>query len=399
MTLVSPEAKLLLCCARTSKSANSASRIAALLREDIDWVRVLELARKHRVTPLLYWHLGADDSGTVPKHVLEVLRAHFHDNNLRNLSLTGELLKITRAFEAKGIPVVPFKGPTLAVLAYGSLGLREFADLDILVRKQDVSRARELLTSMGYRRQDRVAGAQEAAFLRTRREYVFTREGGVVVELHWALTPRILAFRLKPEDLWDRVEKFTLGRDTVLTLSTEDTLLFLCVHGSKHFWYRLAWICDVAELLRARGETMDWDRLTERARQQGAQRTLFLGLSLANELLGATLPRKISEKMRDDRAVKPLSRQVQEWLFQEPGETSDVFAKGLAEESGFHPFRVRVRERLRDKALYCARAALTPTPEDWELLPLPQPFFPLYYVLRPIRLSGRYGQRLLGRLR
>ncbi len=356
------------------------------------------MARKHRMTPLLYWHLGVDDSGAVPKHVLEVLRAHFHDNNLRNLRLTGELLKITRAFEAHGIPVVPFKGPTLAALAYESLGLREFADLDILVHKQDVSRARELLASMGYRRQDRVAGAREAAFLKTRREYVFAREGGVVVELHWALTPRILAFRLKPEDLWDRVEKITLGRDAVLTLSTEDTLLFLCVHGSKHFWYRLAWICDVAELLRAR-ETIDWGQLTERARQMGAQRTLFLGLLLANELLGATLPRTISEKIRADRAVKPLSRQVQGWLFQEPGETSDVFAKGLDEESGFHPFRVKVRERLRDKVLYSARAALTPTPEDWELLPLPQPFFPLYYVLRPIRLSGRYGQRLLSRLR
>lgn len=397
MTVDSPEAKLLLCCARTSKDANVASRIAALLREDIDWARVLEMARQHRVTPLLYWHLGVDDSGAVPQPVLDVLRARFHDNNLRNLRLTGELLGIARAFEAQGIPVVPFKGPTLAVLAYESLGLREFADLDILVHKQDVSRARELLSSMGYRGQDRVAGAREAAFLETRREYVFAREGGVV-ELHWALTPRILAFGLKPEDLWDRVEKFTLGRDRVLTLSTEDTLLFLCVHGSKHFWYRLAWICDVAELLRAR-ETVDWDQLTERARQQGAQRTLFLGLSLANELLGATLPRTISEKIRADQAVKPLSRQVQEWLFQETGEASDVFAKGLAEESGFHPFRVKVRERLRDKVLYCARAALTPTPEDWDLLPLPQPFFPLYYVLRPIRLSGRYGQRLLGRLR
>jgi hypothetical protein len=74
----SPEANLLLCCARTSKDANTASRITALLREDIDWARVLELARKHRMTPLLYWHLGVEDSGAVPKHVLEVLRAHFH---------------------------------------------------------------------------------------------------------------------------------------------------------------------------------------------------------------------------------------------------------------------------------------------------------------------------------
>ena len=126
---------------------------------------------------------------------------------------------------------------------------------------------------------------------------------------------------------------------------------------------------------------------------------LILGFFLADELLGAALPRVVSEKIRTDRAVKPLSGQVHGWLFQEPGETFEVFAKGLAKESGFHPFRVKIRERLRDKFLYSARTVLTSTPEDWKLLPLPQPFSWLYYVLRPIRLSGRYGQRLLSRLR
>ena len=78
--------------------------------------------------------------------------------------------------------------------------------------------------------------AQEAAFLKTQREYDFAREDGSVVELRWALTPRILYFNLEPEDLWDRIDKVTLGGDAVSTLSTEVLLLFLCVHGSKHFW-------------------------------------------------------------------------------------------------------------------------------------------------------------------
>ena len=108
MTVDSPEAKLLLCCARTSKDADTASRIAALLREDIDWARVLELAREHRVTPLLYWHLGLESLEGVPKHVQEVLRAHFHDNSLRNLRLAGELLRLLREFEAHEIAVISY---------------------------------------------------------------------------------------------------------------------------------------------------------------------------------------------------------------------------------------------------------------------------------------------------
>jgi hypothetical protein len=71
-------------------------------------------------------------------------------------------------------------------------------------------------------------------------------------------------------------------------------------------------------------------------------------------------------------------------------------SNGQLEESRFHPFRVKMRERLRDKVRYCAYTALIPTVEDQEHLPLPKPLFPLYYVVRPVRLSGRYGQRLFG---
>ena len=60
--------------------------------------------------------------------------------------------------------------------------------------------------------------------------------------------------------------------------------------------------------------------------------------------------------------MKPLSGQVHGWLFQVRSETFEVFAKGLAKESGFHPFRVKIRERLRDKFLYSARTVLTSTP-------------------------------------
>jgi hypothetical protein len=392
----SPEAELLLCCARTSKDSETASRMTALLREDIDWLRVLELARKHRMMPLLYWHLGVGAFEAIPTHFSEELRSSFHQNSLRNLQLTGELLRITRTFEAHTIPIVPYKGPVLAAMAYENLALREFNDLDILVHKQDVARARDLLISMGYRQQNRLAKAQEAAFLKTQREYVFARKDGTVVELHWAVMPRILSFELEPEDLWDRVSSITLGGDTVSTFSPDDTLLFLCAHGSKHFWYRLAWICDVAELIRVT-ETIDWERLTEHAGRLGAQRMLFLGLLLANDLIGSPLPQGVTEKIQSDRVVKSLATQVQGWLFQESGKSSDIFAKDLAEESSFHPFRVRIRERFRDKVLYSTRTALTPTPEDWEFLTLPQPLFPLYYVLRPLRIGARYGQRLLKR--
>ena len=60
----------------------------------------------------------------------------------------------------------------------------------------------------------------------------------------------------------------------------------------------------------------------------------------------------------------------------------------------FRPIHMKMRERLRDKVRYLVRLATTHTVGDWMALPLPKPFFFLYYVLRPIRLARDYGRKL-----
>jgi hypothetical protein len=391
------EIELLLLCARTRMGSETAARVEILLQEDIDWDYLLKKAREHAVMPLLYWNLNATCClGVVPKNALNQLRDHFNTNKRRNVFLTGELLKLLNRFEAQRVPAVPYKGPPLASLAYGNLGLRKFVDLDVLVHKRDIPKARELMSSLGYRQQYQLTSAQEVAFLESQREYTFTNDNGSVVELHWAITPRYFSFWLDPEDLWERLEQTHLAGATVRTFSPEDLLLILCAHGSKHFWCQLGWVCDVAELVRVH-EGMNWERLMKRANTLGGERMLFLGLFLANELLGAVLPEGVSQKVRTDRTVGALAQQVREWLFREVNGPPGIFAKGRPEESRFHPFRLKIRERFQDRVWYCASTALEPTIEDRTFLPLPKSLSPLYYILRPFRLTSKYGLRLLKR--
>ncbi len=49
-----------------------------------------------------------------------------------------------------GIEAVPYKGPMLAVQAYGDIGLREFMDLDILVRHREIPKITEVMRENGY---------------------------------------------------------------------------------------------------------------------------------------------------------------------------------------------------------------------------------------------------------
>jgi hypothetical protein len=261
-----------------------------------------------------------------------------------------------------------------------------------MVHRHDVPKAKEVLTPLGYRPQHQLTRAREAALLESRCEYAFTREDGeCAVELRWEITEHF-SFPLDAECLWERLEEIPLGGDVVPTLSPEDTLLILCAHGSKHLWERLGWVCDVAELIRVR-QDMRWERVMAQAGALGGERMLLLGLFLTNDLLGAALPKEILRRVKADPAVKVLAGRIYELLFRE---TSGL--AGLFKRAYFHPLHLKMRERLPDKIRYCVRAATTQTVEDWDLLPLPNFLFPFYYVLRPIRLTGKYGLRILKRL-
>jgi hypothetical protein len=212
----------------------------------------------------------------------------------------------------------------------------------------------------------------------------------VIIELHWRITERYFSFPLDPQGLWDRRVRVSLAGKEIWTFSPEDLLLVLCVHGTKHLWGRLLWICDVARMLCAY-PSMNWPRLIAEARALGSERMLRLGLFLANELLGAPLPVEVERGTRADLVVASLTTRLRSWLFVDPEQQPGTLAS--------IPFHLKARERWRDRMRYCLRLALTTTAGDWALVRLPSPFFPLYYLLRPIRLVGTYGTELLRRLR
>jgi hypothetical protein len=383
-----PEEDLLVCCASVREDEEHTKAIRSLLQQEIDWAYLFQIADRHGVIPLLY-KLLKPTPNAVPKPALDQLRNSFRDNAVRNLFLTAELLRLLQLFGTHEIPAIPFKGPVLASSLHGDVALRQFEDLDILVHKRDVPGARRLLVSEGYHPQFALNARQEAAHLKLRHALSFTRsDGSVLVDLHWAITPARLPLAPDPESLWEGLEPVSiLGRE-VQTFSPEDLLLVLCVHGTKHRWAFLSWIGDVGFLIQ-RHAAMDWDRVLKRASADGSERMLLLGLFLASELLGAIPPKEISKKLQTRGDLKALADRVYSVLFRNP----DIPPRRF---DGY-TFYMRAMDRFRDRLRFCC-LELTPTPLEWALLPLPIYLSPLYYLLRPIRLLGKYALRLGRRL-
>ncbi|MGH7233738.1 MAG: nucleotidyltransferase family protein, partial [Nitrospiraceae bacterium] len=156
----------------------------------------------------------------------------------------------------------------------------------------------------------------------------------------------------------------------------------------KHLWQRLEWITSVAEVLRTHGR-MDWRQVVDIAHALGSERMVLLGLALARDFLGADLPDAIMHMMGSDPVIEVLERLVQERLFLGDREQENVFESAL--------FHLKARERLRDKVRYCLRLAMTTTVRDWTAARFPPVLALLYYPVRAIRLTGKYGPEVLKR--
>lgn len=383
------EVELLLCCARVHIDTATVERIKTLLQQDVNWEWLIQLAHQHRVAALLYCNLNVTYSEAVPKAVLNMLRLEFQTIAQRNLFMMQELLRLLKLFDAHNIPAIPFKGPVLATDIYGNLALRQFGDLDILLHKRDILKAKNLMLSHNYNAWHKLSSAEETVHLHVQFEYNFMRnDNQVFVELHWGFTPKYLAFDLDPESVWEDIQQISIGGTKVSNLSPENLLLILCVHGNKDLWTRLSWVCDIAEVIRVH-QTINWQQVIEQAKKLGGERMLLLGLYLASKLLETSLPEEVRQRIEADPVVDSLAAQVCQQLF---CKSDSSFGN-----SEIWRFYLQSRENLHDKIRHLLFRAFLPTIADPRFLPLPESLFFLYYLLRPFRLVRKYCLNLLKR--
>lgn len=372
-----PEVELLLGCARAHVDPPMAARFQCLIGQGLNWEYLLRLADRHGLQPLLHWHLNACCADAIPLVHRSHLRTAFQRVSALNIFLTHELQRLLTLFAAQGIEAVPYKGPALAEQLYGNVALRQFSDLDILVRPRDVTGARDVLLAEGYAPLPALTDGQQAVLLRTQCNLPFTRERNrLIVELHWTVSAPNFARPFEADDFWNRLEEGRLGGTNIKRPAAEHLLLSLCIHGSKHLWERLAWICDVAGLID-QYQDLDWQQLITQSRRTGNERMLALGLRLAVDLLEAKLPREVEQSLNSDAMVTALAASVRRYLF-----TSELTPSGLA---SYFRFQLKARRRLRDKFKYL-RFAISPTEEDLVQIKLPGPLSFVYYLVRPVRM-------------
>jgi Uncharacterised nucleotidyltransferase len=373
-----PEVDLLLSCARTRLTPEVSARIRVTIQDNLDWMALIWLGLRHNIMPLLYRNLQEVCPYSVPAQVLAPLRARYESQARDTQRLAEELVRIMPALDAAGVFAVPWKGPALAQRLYGDLFLRESGDLDIMVARRDVAKAQEVIRRFSYEFSYLEDLGKLADDVQNRRELLFHRSDGAVLELQWRFASRWACVKDDPERFLQQFETVSVAGATVRSLPMETYLLILPIHATKHKWGQLKLICDIAEILNH--TELDWQYVLHEARDLGLRRMIGVGVVLAETLLDATVPNELARGLRIDRTTRALAREVCDGLFKEK-------PKNWRGEADF-PFQLKIRERLRDRATMLYRnlpRKLHPDDRDREFLPMPEFLSPLYYLVRPVR--------------
>lgn len=250
-----------------------------------DWQHIGRMADQQRLGPLLHWQLTETrPTLPIPAEVKAAWAAAFDRSSLRVLEVSRDLKLIHRALDSAGIPYQALKGAFLALHAYPHPALRPVRDIDILVPRDRVLQAFEVLIAGGFPRHRDYPGSPEARLkIHKHLPPLGNAAGNVFVELHARLShPGVVDFDITAQpDFWSRTVRLGMAGDKLAFTSPTDTLLHLIVHAAHdhNFNNGPLILADIAFLLRS--QTIDWPLFWRLAESWGHRRAASLTLDLA----------------------------------------------------------------------------------------------------------------------
>jgi len=347
-----------------------------VLAQPLDWAAVERTADFHSMMPLVAYALKQYGEDSVPPEIRERLQQRWLLTARNNLVRLQEWRRILNAFQSANVAVISVKGPALALLAYRNAALREFLDLDLLVRPGDMPAARDILVHEGYRLRFPMPGNADAVLLHSRNRQVdFVHDvPGFLVDLHWGALHEMFSFQLPVDQLFEAAQVEHHEAASFLRLSPEHMLLYLCAHGTKHCWLNLQWLCDVACHVQTAQE-LNWESCIHWAEAANCGLVLRHSLLLAQEVLGLDLPSSISNDC-DTAKTRTLAGTASSFLFREDGNFRHLEALR---------YHLAFARGWRDRATLVFERIFVPAESDWQEVRLPQPLHLLYYAVRPVR--------------
>ena len=373
------EQQILVLCTQSILAEKEEQVLQQLLEKEVNWSYLEGLSIAQNTFPLLYVSINRYCRKKLPVDIAAKWRQIYFANAAKNVKMARSLERIIELFNKNGIEAICFKGPALAEDIFGRLEYRSFSDLDILVQLENVTTVKALLEARGFSSNVPPGKNIQRNYLKSEYSITFSDSDGTLsIDLHWHLRGRYVVQAFDTRELFLNKQPVKMINDPVYTLSPEHLLVYLCMHGSKDEWRTLNHICCISELIRNK-PSLDWEQVIKLSKKLKCQRTLIIGVTLVSELFtGINLSKAIEEERTKGSEVHKISTLILKRLFQKNN--------GRFGFLHLYYFNYLVLDSFFDRVCFCIQKVFRPAYEDVVNFNVPEAFYFLLYILRPLRL-------------
>ncbi|MGE4357882.1 MAG: nucleotidyltransferase family protein [Candidatus Omnitrophota bacterium] len=246
-------------------------------RRYIHWEIFFKLLQYHELAPVAYILLK---DVPLPEDVHKILENAYYFNLAHNILLWEEFLKISKVLNDHDITFAPLKGFSFMGEIYPDINYRSMADIDIMVKEEDLKLVGEILQNLGYSKQ--LGGLEERYWREKQCHIAYVKPFGtsqkVLIEVHWDLDFKRLKQPILPL-LWTRLEKRNMEGVPISFLSIEDSIFSLVLHKRRlGNIFSLKGTCDLACLLKKFSHKIDWEYILKWSRVSKMRTVLYFSL-------------------------------------------------------------------------------------------------------------------------
>ncbi len=308
------EKELMLYCATTHLDERKTSEIRRILDQNIDWDYILALHPLACITPLLFYNLKKIvGRNTIPKSVVDRLRARYVGVLRNNTLIYRQLHEVLEELQNEGIPVILLKGAALAETVYPDIALRPMSDIDLLAKKTDLHDVGEVLSKLGYTQSCPIEYYEKHHHLAPYVKVDAEQRDSVAIEVHHNLIPGPLMSGIDTDRLWEGAQTVKMSGSDALILSSESLILHLCLHlSSSGFVSGMRTLTDISESIRYYGKRLDWHSLIRKSNEFRVGSCVYYSLDLAKEMMYIDIPTYALDGLNLEPKLEPLETRLME---------------------------------------------------------------------------------------
>jgi hypothetical protein len=230
-----PEEKLLVSLCRLLFTHEQKTEISEYTQEVTDWNYFTRLANEHGIIAIVAYNIK--ECGLVnkiPVHAMKILENGYMQSLVRNTWLTERWKEVNTILVNAGIKHILLKGMALEHSVYGSRGLRQMNDNDILLTRADALKAWHLLQMEGFTHELIKSSLHKKIIADTGKHLPSLFRSGYAIELHHNISDENNIYGQGLKDPFESAIEMLVDDTKALILSRVNHLAYLKKHFEKH---------------------------------------------------------------------------------------------------------------------------------------------------------------------